>query len=786
MPEKILSWVWASEHNESAKVDKVWKYLDQLFDPKQTPNGIFLYDRWDPQTENNGASKFAKVVASPAYKAFKDNEIELYREEKDWVKHRLEQKHARNIIDIWCGDWLKSAYLFFDILGKSMKDKTYIGADISPYNVAHARANVQDYFHKNDLDIKTSGMSMNFLESDTFKDLKHKAYFFLGWSIGNFSDEEIVTILQNMASENAFGLKSNIFMTFFEAPDKDDENYEDNKKKMLAAYGDPDTSNPYFDKETHDLTKDWIMSGFASLGIDTNKLEFTVTYDEENNRVLSGAKVKEQILVKHEWKNYVKEPGEFLRAIQSRRFTKGKIEELAKKAWAHSWNPHSRNGMVMATIEAARSAEWKKRRSDIIKSRSKAALIATLLTAGVFWGMKYQQHVQTKEKQKQSEEITRRKFENKELFIPYTNYLWDSLKSDWVIDELHKTVNDLYDDLVERYGANKVHEDEIKNLLVDIVENEWKVFLTRTMNEAGRYGYSEEYHPRRDYVDEIVSRYAHILHTYGVSEMPYEWMQKYTYATLHTFMYQGKAELIDTAKSDNEKTYSQAARWGAAVNPNIDIDKPLVIAWFSYDLQIKKVKWVEYLLAKPSWYDDRKYSLEIGQQVALRILMEWNAPLHSFIETYKHYHPNLTHMGVYAKEEAMKQFIQTVLDRHDNLFPDHISKSEIHEIIRSWSDSTANDWVEAQFNRVDTGKNDLTYPDYEPGWEPNPDQYYEMQIYEMPDGTQYKLADLKRNGKSYAVAKKIIKYKDDREEFTTENANLVINDYRKYKASLKK
>jgi hypothetical protein len=51
-------------------------------------------------------------------------------------------------------------------------------------------------------------------------------------------------------------------VTYFSAPDKLNLNTEEYQNKILelkAAYGDPDTNNPYYSIETHNAINDFIM-----------------------------------------------------------------------------------------------------------------------------------------------------------------------------------------------------------------------------------------------------------------------------------------------------------------------------------------------------------------------------------------------------------------------------------------------------------------------------------------------------------------------------------------------
>jgi len=67
-------------------------------------------------------------------------------------------------------------------------------------------------------------------------------------------------------------------VTYFEAPAKDDPNYQDTIDKLRAAYGAKDT--PYYDEKTHDANSDFILSGLEALGLNRSHLELAVEYEE--------------------------------------------------------------------------------------------------------------------------------------------------------------------------------------------------------------------------------------------------------------------------------------------------------------------------------------------------------------------------------------------------------------------------------------------------------------------------------------------------------------------------
>jgi hypothetical protein len=61
-------------------------------------------------------------------------------------------------------------------------------------------------------------------------------------------------------------------------PDPFSEDYDDIVCRLQAAYGDPDKSNPYYDKQAYKRMLCMMKNTFAGLGFDVDKLELKVTY----------------------------------------------------------------------------------------------------------------------------------------------------------------------------------------------------------------------------------------------------------------------------------------------------------------------------------------------------------------------------------------------------------------------------------------------------------------------------------------------------------------------------
>lgn len=777
--------VWANENIESTNVDKIWHYLDQLFWPNPDPNGMFLYDRGDPLSEDNGAHLFSGVTHTKGYQRISQGEVDLYKTHSYILENILDEK-TRNIIDMWCWDGEKSAQVLQEALGGKLAGKTYIPADISPYFVDHAGENVQKTFSQKNTNIKTFGLNIDFLTSDAFKDIKHKIYVLLGGSIGNFSDTEIVQIFKNMA-DSTYKEKSKAAVTYFTAPDKNSDTYQDELHKMLAAYGDPDSTNPYFDEETHRKTVERIIRWFESLGIERNSIEFCVKYDEINKRILSGVKVKKRIVIKRHGKNYLKEPGEHIRAIQSRRFTEEDISSLIEQAWGNVINSTPlQQWIATISFEVWKSAEAKEKRKKTTANTFKAMLVGALLATGTWVGMQLQKTQAKKKSKERSEQVTIDKWKNKDFNIPNSEYSSAGKDSVSVIKNLQETVDGFYKNIEARYNPPKENEELIKSFLTDIIESENAVFRGQQFSQRAMH-YMADADPRDALVDKIIQDHPRMMKKLGIDRLPFQSFIRYKDALVNTIL---TTKRIDTIKADNQNIIEQSARGWSYISPTFPLwEVRLPYMMIQADLVRKTIGGKHYILARVD--EDQEWnslSLQNAKEACSAILMQWHPTVRSFMETYLAYYPEREHeIHPYSKFEAIHSFLELMMKKYNTL-PDHVTKEEIHQIIRTHMLTTdAYKWME-RYNATDTMKNYIPrdHHYHRDGLEISSPSYIKGNIYEMSDGTQYRVEEIRLDGENYLVAKKIVKYEDPLNEYTTENANKVLEDYRKLKTTLTK
>lgn len=534
MVRNLSSATWVNEWRESMKVDKVWKYLDHLFNPWEEPNGIFLYDWEDPVSWIGGGSLFSKVVESEAYNKWENIEEILYQRNRHNVIESFSEKNAKNIVDMGPGDGDKSAKILSATLGDRLEGKTYIPVDVNPHFVKKSSEEVQHYVHKHDnIRIKTAGINIDFLESSAgLKDMKDKLYMMFGGSIGNFSDTDIVKILRNMASDG--GKKNNIIMSFFLAPDKEAEDYNAQIQEMRARYGDPDTSNPYYNKSTHTAIEAWIMWGFSSLWIDTSKLEFFVRYDEMNTKVVLGAKVKETMIVKHNGKNYTKEAGEELLAIQSKRFTESKIQTLAEQAGVTFKQTDSHEWMGVAFMESGWTEEAKEKRATKKKWAIRTAIASTLLATGIRGGKEMEKTSLANKQKEALENIMRNKLEP--LDFPHERYVKQNSeeKQKYFIEKSEQ----FYRDLSDRYDLQNLSES--KQAIVKAHLDQWllnqdeKIFdITEDHSFQGLWhNYTHE--KIAELIESFIDNNSYIFASHNISLKLHESLIKHEEMLKHT------------------------------------------------------------------------------------------------------------------------------------------------------------------------------------------------------------------------------------------------------------
>lgn len=188
-----------------------------------------------------------------------------------------------------------------------------------------------------------------------------KVFYLLWWSIGNFSDDQVIEILRNFRSDSIFKW-CNIILTQFLRPEE--PNKKQKIEELLAQYS------------CHEV-KEWIMKWMQAIGIDTIKCRFCVEYEENNtkaDRIKVGVECLETMEVDIGWgKNVTKKPWEKLRAISSKRWSKNQFSALVEKAWC--------------TMEETFTDDQKRMAVHVLKTPPKRMSMATKITAAIAWSL---------------------------------------------------------------------------------------------------------------------------------------------------------------------------------------------------------------------------------------------------------------------------------------------------------------------------------------------------------------------------------------------------------------
>lgn len=335
--QQEISWAMNSGYGVR---DKEKEYVTKLLTSNE-PDGSLLYD-WDKKDAagvENGWYKFSRIGESTNYKSnIRKPELTLYERNSDSISHTILHEQPERIIDMGGGDGKETIQILSLLQKEAIANVTMTTKEISPYLGEAYKENIEKRSAEHRVPLKTSFMYENFFENKELKSNKDSRIFlFPGGTIGNFNDDLINQIKYTMTPEKITWRRS-IFMTFFVAPDKTQESYEDQILKLKATYGDPDRNNPYFDASTHDAIKDWVMSGiYHWLGESVkDKLEFAVTYEEQGEkwgRVLIGARVKEDFTLKVGNDVFEKKAGDRIWGIQSRRFSLPYFKTLIETGW---------------------------------------------------------------------------------------------------------------------------------------------------------------------------------------------------------------------------------------------------------------------------------------------------------------------------------------------------------------------------------------------------------------------------------------------------------------------
>lgn len=590
--------------NASSSRDKEKEYIIKILTSNE-PDGSLLYD-WDKRDAawvESGGYKFSRIGESTRYKStIRDAERILYKRNAEEISHTLLHERPQRIIDMGGWDGQETIEILSLLQKEAIANITMTTKEISPYLWETYMKNISKWASEKKIPMKASFMYENFFEDRELKSNKDsRVYFFPGGTIGNFEDEMIDQIKYNMTPEGVVWRRP-IFMTFFVAPDKKSERYNDDILKLKATYGDPDKNNPYFDQTTHDAIKDWVMSGiYHWLGESVkDKLEFTVTYEdqwEKWGRVLIGARVTAPFTIKVWNESFEKKEGDFVWGIQSRRFALPYFKKLIEK-WGYSMKSVDvEQWAALAKIETPyiNLENISKEQERTWRNAAKVFGMILLLAAGVYTV----DAVKTKKMESDKEKQFFEKID-KDLWTTY-GYRWyresaSSIKSAW--ESVYKWY---FTSLYGLEDAEKIKYDFISRYVQE--RKAWHYYMWQ-------WSYTEPIEVVEEYVAANGMRIQFDKNISLISHPELHDKEEILYNTLSC-----AKDIIESGWVYEDR----GAKWLSATGyyshaKTYDVYKSR--SGMSYDYLIHEEHGKKYVLAREASSNDKWFSIEIGKKLA--------------------------------------------------------------------------------------------------------------------------------------------------------------------------
>jgi len=505
--------------------EEVIAILQDMLLYNRITDGSFLYawNNHDAQGMDNWSAKFSAIAHSPLYnKNINKNEEMLYEDpELDAMVADISKKKTTHI-ELWpeSGEKFIKYADQWDPDYRNLKGKKYIGVDVSGVYVDMANKNVKKIW------MIAESVPWDWFEHSVFDTEKNQIYYFYGGSICNldvgyrpdpkYPDKKktIINLLRRMRSNNALS-RVPIVLTYFEAPDKHDPEYQDKVDKLKATYGSKE-SEKYYNEETHNALSDFILSWLEALGLERSKLELVVEYDDTHSPAMIklGAKFTEKTEIQVGYNKVVKEAGEKIWAIKSQRFTKDEFAVIAKDADFDISYEKSRDGVAVAVLQ---SKLWINDKFKKMRNISYGVLIwATLL----WWWLLTKNIVHQKEIKQEKEKVDA-EFVSKQKMFFYggSGHGYYELKTDAEkIDYINKLTDAVFENIALRYNI-QTDEEEIQQIIRSYVKD--KDILWRFTNTDK---YTQNIF---DIGDEFVKKYSDMLIEKDINKMPYDHLNVY-------------------------------------------------------------------------------------------------------------------------------------------------------------------------------------------------------------------------------------------------------------------
>ncbi len=389
-----------------------------------------------------------------------------------------------------------------------------------------------------------------------------KVYYRLWWSIGNFSEDQVIEILRNLSSDSQFVGRDIIIWHFLRPEEPDKQQKID---QLEEQYSWPEV-------------QEWIMKGFVALGLDTTKLAFTVEYEpwiSSPDRIKVGAKLLEDMEIDIWWGEYVvKHAGEHIWAIRSRRYTKEQFWFLAEKAWCSLQESFTADDASMAV-----SVLKTPRKSFSLQTKLASAIGGSLLL--LFGGMDLGKMAENQKRQKIKNNAT------EEIF------LWNK---DLSVDAFNSQVTHVLYDLEYVYG-NKLSEEKkyiLEWLIQDFLIKQKHYFSYLSHWWMGQVYNTDLYTPT--FLHKFIATYKQTLLSMQIKLVPYDHLVKHQEALQNSYFYDW--DRLEFSDSDVDDEIWDYVHYTGITHVNGVYEKP---QYWHYACGIKNIWWKPYFVLKTAW-----------------------------------------------------------------------------------------------------------------------------------------------------------------------------------------
>jgi uncharacterized SAM-dependent methyltransferase len=487
---------------------KAAQYREQLV--KWSSEWMFLYewaDQYDTTGTETGGSYYDRVAHSPWYAV---SDIESWILEK-MDKTRKACSRKKNHIEF--GVSPGKANKFINIIYQYFsQNKPYKHIDIdSSWSLINL------FLNEYEVDwiqlVEFTWIQTDWRKKWVIDHIDDKVYYRLWWSIGNFSEDQVIEILRNLSSDSQF-VGRDIIIWHFLRPEEPDKKQK--IEKLKAQYSWPEI-------------QEWIMKGFAALGFDTTKLEFCVEYEPWVNtpdRIKVGAKLLEDMEVDiWWWQKVLKHAGEHMWAITSRRYTKEQFWSLAEKAGCSLQQSYSAYDASMAV------SVLKTPRKPFPLQTKLASMIAgsLLLVIGGMEIGKAMENFTWKSKQEKTKQ---------ELLYWLEWQLFPSEIEEWKAKMLFV--------LEHRYGNKLTSSNRhiLEWLIEDFIVTNPHYFKNRSWGGWWQIYSTDLFYPTEYHI--FVAQNKQLLQKMHMNTLPNEHLLQYDEALKNTYFYRGDAQNFET------------------------------------------------------------------------------------------------------------------------------------------------------------------------------------------------------------------------------------------------